>query len=75
MWLFLLFILTNCFIFSPGDVVCEIQTDKAVVSLDADEEGTLAKILYPDNSQDVNVGTAIAVMADAGEDWKSVEVL
>jgi pyruvate/2-oxoglutarate dehydrogenase complex dihydrolipoamide acyltransferase (E2) component len=30
---------------SPGDVLCDIQTDKAVVSLDTEEEGVLAKIL------------------------------
>lgn len=29
----------------PGDVLCDIQTDKAVVSMDTEEEGTLAKIL------------------------------
>ena len=30
---------------SPGDVICDIQTDKAVVSLDTEEEGIMAKIL------------------------------
>lgn len=33
---------------APGDVLCEIQTDKAVVSLEYDEEGILAKVLVID---------------------------
>jgi len=57
-----------------GDVLCEIQTDKAVVAFEMDDEGTLAKILMPENSTDVEVGTLIAVMAESGEDWKSVKV-
>merc|ERR1711953_132263 len=57
---------------SAGDVVCEIQTDKAVVALEADDDGTLAKIIMPADSGTIKVGTLIAVMAEDGEDWKSV---
>ncbi|XP_042219267.1 pyruvate dehydrogenase protein X component, mitochondrial-like [Homarus americanus] len=58
----------------PGDVLCDIQTDKAVVSMDTEDEGTLAKILVPEDTKDVKVGTLIAVMAAEGEDWKTIEI-
>lgn len=60
---------------NPGDVLCDIQTDKAVVALDIEEEGVLAKILVPDDTKDVKVGTLIALMVGEGEDWKTVEML
>lgn len=58
----------------PGDLLCEIQTDKAVMGFEMEEEGTLAKILMPDNSLDVPVGTLIAILAESGEDWKSIKI-
>lgn len=60
--------------FSPGDVLCDIQTDKAVVGFEVEEEGILAKILVPDDTKDVKIGTVIGVMVESGEDWKDVEV-
>ncbi|XP_068218807.1 pyruvate dehydrogenase protein X component-like isoform X2 [Palaemon carinicauda] len=57
---------------SPGDVLCDIQTDKAVVALDTEEEGILAKILVPEDTKDVKIGTLIALLAPEGEDWQSV---
>lgn len=59
---------------TPGDVLCDIQTDKAVVSLEYEDEGVLAKILKPDNSADIKVGALIALLVDEGEDWKTVTV-
>ncbi|KAJ1521236.1 hypothetical protein ONE63_002921 [Megalurothrips usitatus] len=59
---------------APGDVLCEIQTDKAVMSFEIEEEGILAKILMPDDSKDVKVGSLIALMVSEGEDWKTVEL-
>ncbi|GLG96109.1 Dihydrolipoamide acetyltransferase component of pyruvate dehydrogenase complex [Gryllus bimaculatus] len=59
---------------APGDVICDIQTDKAVVSFEVEEEGILAKILVPENTPDVKIGTLIALMVNPDEDWKSVEV-
>lgn len=59
---------------APGDVLCEIQTDKAVMSFEIEEEGILAKILMPDDSKDVKVGSLIALMVAEGEDWKSVDM-
>merc|ERR1739838_56636 len=58
----------------PGDMLCDIQTDKAVVGMDTDEEGTLAKILVAEGTKDVSVGTLIAVLAPEGEDWKTIEI-
>ena len=55
-----------------GDVVCDIQTDKAVVSMEADEDGVLAKILKSADSGAIQVGELIAVVAEDGEDWKTV---
>ncbi|KAI9555862.1 hypothetical protein GHT06_018379 [Daphnia sinensis] len=56
---------------NPGDVLCEIQTDKAVMAFETEEEGTLAKIFVGDDSHDVQVGSLIALLAEPGEDWKS----
>lgn len=61
-------------VIAPGDVLCDIQTDKAVISMETDDEGILAKILLPDDSKDVSVGSVIAVIVAEGEDWKSVVV-
>lgn len=58
----------------PGDVVFEIQTDKAVVSVDADEEGVMAKILHNVDSKMVQVGELVGIMVLAGEDWQNVSV-
>ncbi|KAK7099198.1 pyruvate dehydrogenase protein X component-like [Littorina saxatilis] len=58
----------------PGDLLCDIQTDKAIVGMEYDEEGVVAKILKPDNSENVTVGTLIALVVDEGDDWQSVEV-
>jgi len=58
--------------FEAGDVVCEIQTDKAVVSMEVDDEGVMAKILSPADSGSIKVGELIALVAEEGEDWKEV---
>jgi len=55
-----------------GEVLAEIQTDKAVVSLEVDEDGTLAKIIKNADSGPIQVGELIAVLAEDGEDWKEV---
>ncbi len=52
----------------PGDVIAEIETDKATMELEADEGGTMAKILVPGGTDNVKVGTLIAVIAQEGED-------
>ena len=55
----------------PGDVLAEIETDKATMEYEAVDEGTLAKILVPEGSADVPVNQLIAVLAGDGEDVKS----
>src|SRR5258708_20917860 len=49
-----------------GDVIAEIETDKATMEYEAVDEGTLAKIVVPEGTQDVAVDSVIAVLAGAG---------
>ena len=52
----------------PGDVLAEIETDKATMEVEAIDEGVLAKILVSDGTDNVAVNTPIAVLAGEGED-------
>ncbi len=54
-----------------GDVIAEIETDKATMEYEAVDEGTLAKIVVPEGTQDVAVNSVIAVLASEGEDVKA----
>ncbi|HEY4203746.1 MAG TPA: pyruvate dehydrogenase complex dihydrolipoamide acetyltransferase [Xanthobacteraceae bacterium] len=54
-----------------GDVIAEIETDKATMEVEAVDEGTLAKILVPEGTADVPVNDVIAVLAGDGEDVKA----
>src|SRR3954462_4754715 len=56
---------------APGDVLAEIETDKATMEVEAVDEGTLAKIVVPEGTQDVPVNQVIAVLAGEGEDVKA----
>src|SRR4051812_31296085 len=58
----------------PGDVLAEIETDKATMEVEAIDEGVLAKILVGDGTDNVAVNTPIAVLAGEGEDPSSVTV-
>ncbi len=51
-----------------GDIIAEIETDKATMEVEAVDEGILAKILIPDGSENVAVNTKIGVIAAEGED-------
>jgi len=55
-----------------GDVIAEIETDKATMEVEAVDEGVLAKILVADGAENVKVNTPIAVIAAEGEDAGSV---
>ncbi len=55
-----------------GDVIAEIETDKATMEVEAVDEGVLAQILVPAGAQDVAVNTVIARIAGEGEDAKAV---
>ena len=54
-----------------GDVLAEIETDKATMEYEAVDDGTLAKIVVPEGTQDVPVNSLIAVLAGEGEDVKA----
>ena len=54
-----------------GDVIAEIETDKATMEYEAVDDGTLAKIVVAEGTQDVPVNSVIAVMAGEGEDVKA----
>jgi pyruvate dehydrogenase E2 component (dihydrolipoamide acetyltransferase) len=56
---------------APGDVIAEIETDKATMEVEAVDEGTLAKIVVPEGTADVPVNNVIAVLAAEGEDAKA----
>src|SRR6478609_7989920 len=56
---------------APGDVLAEIETDKATMEVAAGDEGALAKIVVPEGTQDVPVNELIAVLAGDGEDVKA----
>ncbi|GAC1578438.1 MAG: pyruvate dehydrogenase complex dihydrolipoamide acetyltransferase [Sphingomicrobium sp.] len=51
-----------------GDLLAEIETDKATMEFEAVDEGTIAKILIPDGTEGVKVGAPIALLAAEGED-------
>jgi pyruvate dehydrogenase E1 component beta subunit len=55
-----------------GDVIAEIETDKATMEVEAADEGTLGKILVPEGTADVAVNTPIAVILGEGEDASAV---
>ncbi|XP_027855183.1 pyruvate dehydrogenase protein X component, mitochondrial [Xiphophorus couchianus] len=57
-----------------GDALCEIETDKAVVTMESNDDGVLAKILMEEGSRNVRLGTLIALMVEEGQDWKQVEI-
>ncbi len=56
-----------------GDIMAEIETDKATMEFEAVDEGVIAKILIAEGSDNVKVGTVIAILAEEGEDAASVQ--
>src|SRR5881397_2802966 len=54
-----------------GDIIAEIETDKATMEVEAADEGVLAKIVVPEGTADVPVNQLIAVLAGEGEDPKA----
>jgi pyruvate dehydrogenase E2 component (dihydrolipoamide acetyltransferase) len=54
-----------------GDVIAEIETDKATMEYESVDDGVIAKIVVPEGTQDVPVNQLIAVMAEEGEDVKA----
>ncbi len=56
-----------------GDIIAEIETDKATMEVEAVDEGTLGKILVPEGTADVAVNTPIAVILNDGEDSSAIK--
>src|SRR5687767_6118 len=52
---------------SAGDILAEIETDKATMEFEAVDEGTISKILVPEGTDGVKVGAPIALLAGEGE--------
>ncbi len=59
---------------APGDVLAEIETDKATMEVEAVDEGVLGKILVPEGAEDVAVNTPIAVLLEDGESAADITV-
>src|SRR5664279_3563609 len=56
-----------------GDIIAEIETDKATMEVEAADEGTLGKILVPEGTNDVAVNTPIAVILSDGENKSDIK--
>ena len=56
-----------------GDIMAEIETDKATMEFEAVDEGTIAKILVAEGTDNVKVGAVIAILAEEGEDASAVQ--
>ncbi|MEE8371802.1 MAG: pyruvate dehydrogenase complex dihydrolipoamide acetyltransferase [Sphingomonadales bacterium] len=58
---------------SPGDIIAEIETDKATMEVEAVDEGRMGRILVPDGTEGVAVGSLIAVILEEGEDVSDIK--
>lgn len=52
----------------PGDVLASIETDKATIDYEMQEEGFIAKLLYPEGAKDVKLGAVVAIIVEKKED-------
>ena len=53
---------------APGDVLASIETDKAVVDFEMQEEGFIAALLYPEGAKDVELGKVVAIVVENKSD-------
>ncbi|KAF3902243.1 hypothetical protein AA313_de0202585 [Arthrobotrys entomopaga] len=60
--------------FSAGDVILEVETDKAQMDVEAQDDGILAKIFIQAGKDQVQVGTRIGILADVDDDISSLEI-
>ncbi|PIL31621.1 hypothetical protein GSI_06323 [Ganoderma sinense ZZ0214-1] len=61
--------------FAAGDVLLEIETDKATIDVEAQDDGVLAKIIANDGAKNIAVGSTIAVIGEEGDDLSGAEQL
>ncbi|KAL5490405.1 PDX1 [Sanghuangporus weigelae] len=59
--------------FHTGDVLLEVETDKATIEVEAQDDGVLGKIISPDGSKNIPVGKTIALIAEEGDDISNLE--
>ncbi|MEC9345201.1 MAG: pyruvate dehydrogenase complex dihydrolipoamide acetyltransferase [Pseudomonadota bacterium] len=57
----------------PGDVICEIETDKATMEVEAVDEGTIGKLLVDEGTEGVKVNAPIALLLEEGEDKSALD--
>jgi len=62
-------------VIKSGDVLCEIETDKATMEVEAVDEGTLGRILIPSGSQNVPVNSVIALILEEGEGAEALDMV
>lgn len=61
-------------VFTAGDVLLEIETDKATIDVEAQDDGVMGKILTRAGENKVPVGQVIAILAEEGDDLAAIEV-
>lgn len=59
--------------FAAGDVLVEIETDKATIDVEAQDDGVLAKIMQHDGAKGIPVGTPIAIIGEEGDDFSKAD--
>ncbi|KAJ4475755.1 pyruvate dehydrogenase X component [Lentinula aciculospora] len=59
--------------FAAGDVLLEIETDKATIDVEAQDDGVMGKVLVPDGTKNVKIGKIIALLAEEGDDISNLE--
>lgn len=52
----------------PGDILAQIETDKATVDFEMQEEGFIAKLMFPEGAKDVKLGQVVAIIVDNKDD-------
>ncbi|KZS98872.1 single hybrid motif-containing protein, partial [Sistotremastrum niveocremeum HHB9708] len=60
--------------FVAGDILLEIETDKATIDVEAQDDGVLGKIILPDGTKNVPVGKLIGLLAEEGDDISNLKV-
>lgn len=60
--------------FHAGDILLSIETDKATMDVEAQDDGIMGKIIFPSGSKDVPVNKLIALVAEEGDDISNLEV-
>ncbi|KAK4687086.1 pyruvate dehydrogenase E2 component (dihydrolipoamide acetyltransferase), partial [Tremellales sp. Uapishka_1] len=61
--------------FSAGDVLIEVETDKATIDVEAQDDGVMVKIIQQDGAKGIAVGTPIAIIGEEGDDFSGADEL